>query len=1093
LKSKHFVFGLLFVLLFANVVSAACNSNIPARFIVLDGNSDVTVTFNGADASNYNSYGLSSPTYMYLGNEGSSHTPINIGKFTAGTELIFWMKTCGSAYDQTPYPGPTSGTCNVFFTGPGSRNYDGLVHALITSPSANTWSVGFEDANSWDCNDFMFTVQGASLEVVNTDPVPDSDVCLNFGACVDGSDWITVNNGQLSMVHDEWSAIGTTDATDCPSLWYHRINLDTVDHTINEPGKGVSYEIDGQSSIPVGIAALTSFTKTDGRGGVSWDGTNKIYINDNGPLGGDEYHITLCGQPALPHNSPPVVTVDASFSGSEGVPVTFAATASDPDNNPLTYCWDFNGDALCECTTSTCQYTYPNDGDYTAVLTVSDGTDPVTKNIPVSITNSVPSVNAGSEGVIAEGGTFTSSGSFTDPGADSWTATVDYGDGTGSHLLSLNADKTFNLNHVYTDDGVYTVTVTINDGTGSGSDTASVTVNNVSPSITTFTADKTSAKEGETVKFTLVFTDPGADTWSIEVDYHDGSTLETLSVNSKTFEFSHTFIDDSTGPTIKLSDGDGGSVSSSCTVNVENVAPTVITNINPPAIDEGSTFASSGSFTDPGADSWTATVDYGDGSGPQSLALNSDKTFTLSHLYANNGEFTVKVKVTDDDGGIGSVEFKVTVNNVAPVVNAGTDATINEGSTFTSSGSFTDPGADTWIATVNYGDGSGVQALPLTGKTFSLSHVYADNAAVPYTVTVTVTDNDGGVGSDTAAVTVNNVAPTSSVSNNGPKNEGSAVTVSFGAVTDPGTLDTFKYSFDWNNDGTYEVVDQVASSADHTWYDNGVFTVKAKVSDKDGGFTAYTTAVTVNNVAPTVTITGPKTWVVPIGSVTFAGSFTDPGTADTHTATWYFDNVPSDGVVLETPGLGTGTVSLTKTFATGVYNVKLTVTDDDGGVGTATQYNGADAILVVYDPNGGFVTGGGWIISPAGAYKADPTMTGKANFGFVSKYKKGATVPEGETEFQFQAGNLNFHSGSYQWLVISGQKATYKGVGTINGAGNYAFVLSAIDGTQDKFRIKIWENNQGNAVVYDNLLKSNAADDDEPTTVLGGGNIVIHK
>ena len=37
-------------------------------------------------------------------------------------------------------------------------------------------------------------------------------------------------------------------------------------------------------------------------------------------------------------------------------------------------------------------------------------------------------------------------------------------------------------------------------------------------------------------------------------------------------------------------------------------------------------------------------------------------------------------------------------------------------------------------------------------------------------------------------------------------------------------------------------------------------------------------------------------------------------------------------------------------------------------------------------------------------------LSGKANFGFVSQYEKGKTVPTGNTEFQFQTGNLNFKS-----------------------------------------------------------------------------------
>ncbi len=84
---------------------------------------------------------------------------------------------------------------------------------------------------------------------------------------------------------------------------------------------------------------------------------------------------------------------------------------------------------------------------------------------------------------------------------------------------------------------------------------------------------------------------------------------------------------------------------------------------------------------------------------------------------------------------------------------------------------------------------------------------------------------------------------------------------------------------------------------------------------------------------------------------------------------------------------------------------------------------------------------------PPGAYRADPTLTGKANFGFVSKYKKGANAPEGQTEFQFKAGEPELPqrrptSGSSS----PAHKAQYKGTGTINGAGGYGFLLTATDG-----------------------------------------------
>jgi hypothetical protein len=164
----------------------------------------------------------------------------------------------------------------------------------------------------------------------------------------------------------------------------------------------------------------------------------------------------------------------------------------------------------------------------------------------------------------------------------------------------------------------------------------------------------------------------------------------------------------------------------------------------------------------------------------------------------------------------------------------------------------------------------------------------------------------------------------------------------------------------------------------------------------------------------------------------------------------------------------------------GIFDLTLTVTDPG-------DLSDSDAtFVVVYDPDGGFVTGGGWIDSPEGAYSEDPQLTGKANFGFVSKYKKGDTIPTGNTEFQFQAGNLNFHSDSYEWLVVTGSNyAKFKGSGTINGEGDYKFKLWAGDNDPDTFRIKIWEEDEfeNEIVIYDNGMDQ----------AIGGGSIVVHE
>jgi len=148
-----------------------------------------------------------------------------------------------------------------------------------------------------------------------------------------------------------------------------------------------------------------------------------------------------------------------------------------------------------------------------------------------------------------------------------------------------------------------------------------------------------------------------------------------------------------------------------------------------------------------------------------------------------------------------------------------------------------------------------------------------------------------------------------------------------------------------------------------------------------------------------------------------------------------------------------------------------------------------------------FGPGDGWIDSPAGAYTPDPSLAGKATFGFVAKYKKGASKPDGSTQFQFSTADLNFHSTDYDWLVIATARAQYKGSGTINGSGDYGFRLTAIDAgltpstDVDLLRIKIWDKEDGDAVIYDNQVGpgcSDSADGADPCTEIGGGSIVIH-
>ena len=173
-------------------------------------------------------------------------------------------------------------------------------------------------------------------------------------------------------------------------------------------------------------------------------------------------------------------------------------------------------------------------------------------------------------------------------------------------------------------------------------------------------------------------------------------------------------------------------------------------------IAEGDSIYMGGDFADPGADFWTATVNYGAGAGAQTLSLLG-KNFILNHTYVDNGTFTVTVDVKDDDATSTKTATQVVVN-VAPTVNAGADKTFTSGQTFNFAGSFTDPGVNDspWNWSIDWGVGS-----PTAGSTNVRGAITASNrvcGAGAYDVILSVTDKDGGKGSDTTKVTVGYVA-----------------------------------------------------------------------------------------------------------------------------------------------------------------------------------------------------------------------------------------------------------------------------------------------------------------------------------------------
>lgn len=306
-------------------------------------------------------------------------------------------------------------------------------------------------------------------------------------------------------------------------------------------------------------------------------------------------------------------------------------------------------------------------------------------------------------------------------------------------------------------------------------------------------------------------------------------------------------------------------------------------NFHPPQADaggtyngnEGSPITFSGSAQDLGLD--IATYEWDMDSDPLTFEITGQNPVIT---FPNSGTFTVRLWVTDSLVGEGFSSATVNVANLAPtltVYNAVT--TVNEGTVANNGGSYFDPGDDlsTITASVgtvtNHGDG-----------TWAWQYTPTDGPDQTQLVTITATDVDGGVGTATFNLVVNNVGPVGTLANNGPVNEGSPVTISFSGQGDASSEDLaagFHYAFACDNGslaGATYANSSTNSSTTCTFTEPPVLhDVRARIIDKDDGFTEHTTTVIVGNAPPTATADLSTVTVDEGSPAANTGTFADPG------------------------------------------------------------------------------------------------------------------------------------------------------------------------------------------------------------------------
>jgi PKD repeat protein len=671
----------------------------------------------------------------------------------------------------------------------------------------------------------------------------------------------------------------------------------------------------------------------------SFSGTYTVTLrvmDAEGAVGTDTLSVTVTNT-----NLPPVADAGGPYQAFEGATITFDARGSyDPDNGPANpvYRWDFQNDGTWDTQWSqspmaTC--TWGDDYSGVAVLQVSDGDLNDTDTATVTVFNVLPS---GSVSISTpqqnEGSPITFSAHVTDPGSDDIFLTWKWGFGApDDHSTYYNngvspdpypstdihpRDVTDVKTHTYGDNGAFTVTVFVqDDDSGSNGTTLTITAtpDNLPPSVSV--SGGMSIDEGQSVSLTATATDPGSDDLKFGWSWGEGSS-------------------------------------------------------------ESRSYYNNGVSPDPPNSPW----------GTYPFAAKD----TATHPYGDNGLYSINLTVTDDDGGAVTWSGQLAVINLPPVIQPFGPFTVNEGSPLLLGTNATDPGSDdltfTWsfelgptISGIHYNNGVSPDPPQSPGGVYpftaldNVTCTYGDNGV--YVLTLTVTDDDGGSTTFTTNITVLNLPPVIRPFGPFTVDEGSLLSLATNA-SDPGSDDlTFSWTFElgptfdnihYNNGvspdppqspgGTYPFT--ASDSAEHTYGDNGVYVVTLTVTDDDGGSASYSTEVNVTNLPPSIAPFGPFE-VNEADPLSVTANATDPGSDDL-TFTWTFEYGPTmqnvhynDGIGPDPPKSPDGVFpfsaadTASHTYGdNGVFNITLTVQDDDGGVATyetfVTVFNVAPVI-----------------------------------------------------------------------------------------------------------------------------------------------------
>ena len=492
------------------------------------------------------------------------------------------------------------------------------------------------------------------------------------------------------------------------------------------------------SRTPATQNQLSTLVENTGSQGTSYTATDLdadtryvfrvMAINESGESTRSNFvEISTSANNIIITNNPPTVDAGSDQTVAEGGTVTLTGSAADADNDDLTYLWSHDssmdivfGSADSLSTTITAPQV-DAETTVTVTLTASDDDESVSDTLTLTITdvpaNSPPTVDAGSDQTVAEGGTVTLTGSAAD--ADNDDLTYLWSHDSSMDIVFGSADSlstTITAPQVDAETTV-TVTLTASDDDESVSDTLTLTITDVPVIIPPAIQPVPDAPQNLVASsthnsITLTWDQPDDDSITgykiLSRTPATQNQLSTLVENtgSQGTSYTATDLDADTRYVFRvMAINESGESTRSNFVEISTSANNIIITNNPPTVDAGSdqTVAEGGTVTLTGsaadADNDDLTYLWSHDSSLNIVFGSADSLSTTITAPQVDAETTVTVTLTvsDDDESV-SDTLTLTITDVPanspPTVDAGSDQTVAEGGTVTLTGSAADADND---------------------------------------------------------------------------------------------------------------------------------------------------------------------------------------------------------------------------------------------------------------------------------------------------------------------------------------------------------------------------------------------------------------